>query len=624
MSQIVIGTAGHIDHGKTSLVKSLTGTDTDSLIDEKERGMTIDLGFAYINKSITIIDVPGHEKFIRNMVAGAASIHFGLIVVAADDGVMPQTIEHIDILTLLGVYRGWVVITKTDLISDKDWIDLIELDVYECLTSRGFKPLSINRVNNLNGDGIEQLKFEILSSVEQNMDMESIGHLRMNIDRFFSKKGFGTVVTGTILNGMAKIGDEVEILPSQTKSKIRGIHSHGGSQEMVKTGDRAAFNLTNVKSNIFHRGSVLCTPGVMTTSKIIIAHIRLINSTKWSIKNKQRLRFHFGTSVVLGRVKTIELNKLKKATSSNVIIYLESDIVTSMDDRFVIRSYSPMETIGGGTVLFVNPLYRWKKVRNFAKNIPVPASDRFGYLVDYEWKTPKSIDRWKSLFLNSSNEIESWLENFGLKMSNNCIVYSTIGEKRAKDHLIQYFNECYEKNPFRMIINSESIIRSLGWSKVWLRIIIARLMHERIIKDIKGGYSLLDYKRDLSQKDQVETNQIENIILRSDFKPLLIIDIIQSSKMNQKRVGDLLHVLITQKKIIGLGKSFFIHFEHFDSIINALKEFFYTNPNLSVGDFKKLLGLTRKTAIPLLEYLDNNNYTNRKENIRTIGEALNE
>ena len=256
MPQLVVGTAGHIDHGKTSLVRALTGTDTDRLREEKERGMTIDLGFAYLNQSITIIDVPGHEKFIRNMAAGASNIHYGLIVVAADDGVMPQTVEHLDILTLLGVNKGWVAITKIDIVNDKDWIDLVELDIQECLSKRGFDPLSINRINNLTSDGIEALKSNMLGLISDKKDEYSSKYFRMNVDRVFSKTGFGTVVTGTVLNGMAIIGDDIEIFPEKIKTKIRGLQSHGGNAEKIVTGDRAAINLSNINKDNPDRESV--------------------------------------------------------------------------------------------------------------------------------------------------------------------------------------------------------------------------------------------------------------------------------------------------------------------------------------------------------------------------------
>ena len=369
MSQLVIGTAGHIDHGKTSLVKAITGTNTDNLNEEKIRGMTIDLGFAYWNKSITIIDVPGHEKFIRNMAAGAAGIHFGLVVVAADDGIMPQTIEHIDILTLLGVNKGWVAITKIDIVNDPDWIELVEMDISDCLSERGFKSFSIRRINNINHEGVDLLKKDILSI--ENRKIQSLNKkFRMNIDRVFSKTGFGTVVTGTVLNGTAITGEEMEIFPAKLKSKIRGLQSHGGSTNIVEKGDRAAINLSNMKSIKLHRGDIISTPGILNHSKYIIANIQMIQSTHWKIKNNQRLRFHFGTVEVLGRVIFYSPMVLKKGNKINLIIKLETELATVMDDLFIIRSYSPMETIAGGLVLNPNPKGNWKKLIEICPQLP--------------------------------------------------------------------------------------------------------------------------------------------------------------------------------------------------------------------------------------------------------------
>ena len=227
MQQIVVGTAGHIDHGKTTLVRGLTGYNTDHLVEEKKRGMTIDLGFAHLNDSVTIIDVPGHEKFIRNMAAGAANIHFGLIVIAADDGIMPQTIEHLEILTLLGVKSGWVAITKIDIVKDEEWIDLVELDIQDCLSSRGFNAFSIHRINNVNGNGLNKLKSDIENIVNEKVPYSDSVYFRLFIDRVFIKTGFGTVVTGTVVNGRIEQGQEVEVLPLKAKAKIRGIQSHG-------------------------------------------------------------------------------------------------------------------------------------------------------------------------------------------------------------------------------------------------------------------------------------------------------------------------------------------------------------------------------------------------------------
>ena len=475
MPQVVVGTAGHIDHGKTSLVKALTGVDTDRLIEEKERGMTIDLGFAYLSETTTIIDVPGHEKFIRNMAAGAASIHYGLIVVAADDGVMPQTIEHIEILTLLGVTKGWIAITKIDVVKDSEWIDLVELDIQECLDSRGFQSLSVNRINNLNGDGVEHLKSNILNIVHDNDPVFDSNDFRMNIDRVFSKTGFGTVVTGTVANGVAKQGDEVEILPSMSKTKIRGLQSHGGSAEKVIAGDRAAINLANIKTNELGRGYTICTAGMIKPTQQAIVSIKMIKSTDWQIKNNQRLRLHFGTSEVLGRVTIYGSKILKKNHSLSLVLNLESPVPMVLNDRFVVRSYSPMETIAGGLVLYTNISLPWRKMRDLVLKMPIETDRRFRFLVEFNWRNPQSLEFWEKKFFVSKHKIQI-SEDDGLEISENGILFSKYGQEKSINEIRKYFTKCYNNNPFRRIITAESIKNALDLSEDWLSTICLRIV----------------------------------------------------------------------------------------------------------------------------------------------------
>ena len=624
MSQFVIGTAGHIDHGKTSLVKNLTGIDTDRLIEEKKRGMTIDLGFAYLNNLITIIDVPGHEKFIRNMVAGAASIHFGLIVVAADDGIMPQTKEHVDILTLLGVRKGWVAITKIDLIKDHEWIDLIELDIIDCLKNRGFDPLSIHRINNQNGNGMHSLKKSMIDYLDQKKMSSKTDVFRMNVDRFFSKKGFGTVVTGTVINGKVRVGDEIEILPSSVKTKIRGLHSHGDSKNDVNYGDRAAINLANVKKNILFRGSVVCTPEVMKPTNKIIAYVKMVNFTKWCINNKQRLRFHFGTRMVLGRIKISRIKSLKQGESSNFIINLESNVVVGLDDHFVVRSYSPMTTIAGGVVLCSNVSSLWMGNRNFADSIPLDQKNRFMFYVEKYWNRPKTIEEWKKIFFNSFSEIDDWKQDTIFQITNNEYIYLKTAEKKSKKILIQFFHDSYTENPFRLVLSFDSICKAIKWSSVWLEIIAEKLKEDKVLASIKGGYSLIGINSTLAKQDLIKINNIESIIQSSGMVPISMIQIIQSSRLKPKRVRDLIHLLLNENKIISLSNEFYVHRYNMNNVLIKIREFFLKKRKLSVSEFKNITGLTRKTAIPFLEYLDNYNFTVRNENYRSIGEKLND
>ena len=622
MPQVVVGTAGHIDHGKTSLVKALTGVDTDRLIEEKERGMTIDLGFAYLSETTTIIDVPGHEKFIRNMAAGAANIHYGLIVVAADDGVMPQTIEHIEILTLLGVTKGWVAITKIDVVKDSEWIDLVELDIQECLDSRGFQSLSVNRINNLNGDGVEQLKSDILNIVNDKDLVFDSNDFRMNIDRVFSKTGFGTVVTGTVANGVAKQGDEVEILPSMSKTKIRGLQSHGDNAEKVIAGDRAAINLANIKMNELGRGYTICTAGMIEPTLQAIVSIRMIKSTDWQIKNNQRLRFHFGTSEVLGRVTIYGTKILKKNQSLSLVLNLESPVPMVLDDRFVVRSYSPMETIAGGLVLDTNISLPWKKMKDLILEMPIETGKRFRFLVEFNWRNPKSLEFWKKKFFVSKHKIQI-LQDDGLEISENGILFSKYGQEKSIDEIRKYFTQCYNNNPFRRIITPESIKNALELSEDWLSTICNQMIQDNMLEDCQGGYALSDYKINFSDKDKDDIGTIEKILVENGQEPTQLVQIIDLTGYHPKRIGDLLHILVEQEKVQPLGNDLYLHYDQLRFIKSNVLDYFNNKKTLAVGDFKELTGLTRKTAIPLLEYLDKYEYTHREGNIRFAGKNLN-
>ena len=442
MSQVVVGMAGHIDHGKTSLVEALTGKNTDSLTNEKERGMTIDLGFAYLDSSITIIDVPGHEKFIRNMVAGAASIHVGLIVVAADDGIMPQTIEHLEILTLLGVNQCFVAITKIDLVQDNEWVELVELEIIELLEKYGLNFKKIHRLSNLNGDGVALLKEKLQSLSVDIQNKSNTAKFRLNVDRFFSKKGFGTIATGTVISGEIKKGDEIEVMPNAIKAKIRGIQTHGSSVKRARTGDRAAINLASVSPSDLKRGSVLATPGILNQATKIIAHVTMSKVTKWIIKNKQRMRFHFGTSEVLGRCYG---NRLEEGASGNLILILESPVAVVFDDRFLLRSYSPMQTIAGGKVLDIEPVGRWSTLKSKTERIPARPKSRFKFLIEHDWKVPKVKSSWESLFFIHSDKLSEWINELGIKQSHTGILFTRSGLTKSIQLVIEFFKNSNKK-----------------------------------------------------------------------------------------------------------------------------------------------------------------------------------
>ena len=623
MGQLVIGTAGHIDHGKTSLVKSLTGTETDSLVEEKKRGMTIDLGFAYLKDNITIIDVPGHEKFIRNMVAGAANIHCGLIVVSADDGIMPQTIEHIDILNILGVNRGWVAITKVDVINDDEWIDLIELEIFEYLSKYNFQIFSCNRINNISGFGVDHLKQNILSYAKHYKSNESLKYFRMNVDRSFIKKGFGTIVTGTVSEGRAAVGDLVEVLPNSVSTKIRGLQSHGKDTQLIRKGDRAAVNLLNMKLKNFHRGSVISTPKTIKNTKKIVVQIKMINNTKWVLKNNQRLRLHFGTDEILGRIFTKNKKKIKNNQKVNCFLFLESEIPVSLDDKFVIRSYSPMNTIGGGIVLnsFVDDNYLNKN--NFINNIPLNPKERFFFLVDSSWEKPKTFKEWKKIFIKYHDKIDDWFEQLGLQKSESGIIFTLGSIERAKLKIKIFFKNFNSKNFLRNRLPIETIYSAVDLPQDFVTIILNELIAEKHIKKADGIYSLVSFSKPPLTKLQIEQiNSIESIIKKSGLVPIEKKALQCFKDYKPSQLLDFIYYLKSKNKIVDLGNNFFIHQNNLIVLLNYLKKYFTNSEELSISDFKKISGLTRKTAIPVLEFLDKKKYTIRNNNVRIVGQNL--
>ena len=357
MKQIILGTAGHIDHGKTSLIKAISGTDTDRLKEEKERGITIELGFAALDlpsgQHLGIVDVPGHEKFVKNMVAGATGIDIVVMVIAADEGVMPQTREHMEICTLLGVEYGLVAVTKIDMV-DEEWLELALEDIRDFVKGTFLEDASVAAVSSTTQEGIPEF-IDILDELAAKIpDRPPSDLFRLPIDRVFTMKGFGTVITGTLISGQVKVGEQIMIYPSGITSKVRGIQVHNKSADHASAGMRTAINFQGLEKEAIRRGEVLSKPGNLVASYMADVYLQYLASNKKPLKNRTRVRFHTGTSEVLGNVILLDREELAPNESAVVQLRLDAPVALVKDDRFVIRSYSPVYTIGGGKVL--NPI----------------------------------------------------------------------------------------------------------------------------------------------------------------------------------------------------------------------------------------------------------------------------
>ena len=359
MKHVIIGTAGHVDHGKTVLVKALTGTDTDRLAEEKRRGITIEPGFARLDwpdgTQAGIVDVPGHEKFIKNMLAGAEGIDLAMLVIAADEGVMPQTVEHLDILSLLGVQGGLVVLTKAELVDD-DWLEFVRRQALELTEGTFLEGAPILSVSAVTGQGIPELRDALYRLVQEAREKSALAPFRLPIDRVFSVDGFGTVVTGTLTEGAVRVGDAVELVPSGLQSRVRTLQVHGESVDAAYAGQRAALNLTNLQKAEIHRGDAAVRPGSVRPSRMLDVRLRCLESAKRTVLNGSQVHLYHGTSVHLAKAVLLDRDELRPGESCLAQLRLTEPVAVKQGDRFVIRFYSPVETIGGGKVLDPRPL----------------------------------------------------------------------------------------------------------------------------------------------------------------------------------------------------------------------------------------------------------------------------
>ena len=359
MRNVIVGTAGHVDHGKTCLIKALTGIDADRLKEEKQRGITIELGFADLQApdgtDIGIIDVPGHEKFIRNMLAGIGGIDLVLLVVAADEGVMPQTVEHLDIMKLLNIRRGILVITKADLAADEDWLDMVESDVRDAVKGSFLENAPCVRVSAQTGQGIDELKTLIFEEVAKTAEKNgNPALLRIPMDRVFTIQGFGTVITGTLTQGSIRTGDEVTIYPEGIQAKVRNLQVHGRMVEAAYAGQRTAVNLTGVRKEDISRGNVLAAKDSLTPASMIDVKLQVLPDSKRSVLSGSRLHLHYGSAQVLCKAVLLDRDSLEPGGSCFAQLRTEEPVVVKQGDPFVVRYYSPVETVGGGIVLHAN------------------------------------------------------------------------------------------------------------------------------------------------------------------------------------------------------------------------------------------------------------------------------
>lgn len=624
MKQIVIGLSGHIDHGKTSLVKALTGKSTERHQEERDRGLTIDIGFAFLNDSITLIDVPGHEKFVKNMMAGVSGIDAALIVIAADDGIMPQTIEHFEIIQLLGIKYGIIVINKIDMIEDSDWLDMVEQDVDELISNTMFKDNSIHRVSSITGEGIDSLKEEILSLSKVLPDKYNRGIFRMPIDRCFNIKGFGASATGTVSSGLISVNDSIEILPNHKVSKIRGIQTHNTSVNTVSLGDRAAFNLHGIDLDDINRGNQIATKGYFDSYMRLGANIQLLSSCSLTIKQNQRVRIHIGTKEVMANIAFIDKNTVSAGDKCPVVLKLESPIIAADGDRFIMRLFSPVITIGGGEIIETHLDLKWKNQKEWMKLIYKANNiDRIKFKVgQYPFKpmTQNQIMLRLSLSVENINNYVNEEDNLSWVTFKN--TQWLITEEQLKDidqRICKVLRNYHEQNPYSGGMSKEELRQLTNCEDNFMSYLAEIYMVESNLFKVQNGlFSLDEFSIELSDSEISLQNDIINILEKEGFSSSRYDEIAVCLKVSKEKIKLLINLLEKEGKVIRLDESLIFTYNNFKKLIKKVRYFFKNQDLMTVPQFKELAGTTRKYAVPLLEYFDKNKITYREKEGRKL------
>ncbi len=620
MKYIILGTAGHIDHGKSALVKALTGTDPDRLKEEKQRGITIDLGFADLKYpdglTVGIVDVPGHERLVKNMLAGAGGIDMVLLVIAADEGVMPQSREHLAICNLLGIKKGIIVITKCDLV-EKDWLELVKDDVKGFVQGSFLQDAEIVTVSSKTGENIELLKEKIHQLALETEQKSSDGLFRLPIDRVFTLKGFGTVVTGTAISGKLSIDEQVEILPSGLQSKVRGLQSHGRSIETAFAGQRVAINLQGVEKQEIKRGDVVVTPEGFTVTQTIDVKLRLLQDAP-SIKTKTNVHFHLATSEAIARVILYDKEELKPSEEAYCQLRLDRPVVAVSGDRFVIRRFSPVITIGGGVILDSLAKRRKKKEGIDDLMLYESAGLEEKLLTKVRKMGLKGIQRsrlegWINEELSVIKKaIEKLKQKGELLEYDKKLIHQDV-YKKIKDRLIDALRRFHKNNLLKPGMQKEVLRNIFNLKQTAFQGILSITDEIVVERDI---VRLKDFSVEVTDNYSEIKNTVVKELKKAGFQPPSNKELAELLGLKEKEMDDILKLMVQEGTLKRITDSFYLTGEDYQRMLELLDEYFKKNPTMTVGQFRDLLGTTRKYALPMLEHLDSNKITLRVQDVR--------
>ena len=634
----MIGTSGHIDHGKTTLVKALTGVDTDRWAEEKKRGITIDLGFAHYEdeqgNQLAFVDVPGHEKFIHNMLAGVAGMDAVLLVVAADEGVMPQTREHLNICNLLKIKTGLVAITRIDLVEDSDMVELCQEEVAELLEGTFLEGKPVIPVSTTSGEGLTELRQALSKLGKQIPAAEIEKPFRLSVDRSFTLKGFGTVVTGTVLSGSLRQDEEVQQFPQQRSVRIRGLQAHSQTVSEVFAGQRAALNLAGITKEEIQRGDQLAKEGSLLTSYMLNASLTLLEDVSAALKNRTRIRLHLGSQEVFGRIVLLEGETLSPGKTTLVQFRLESLVCTRHGDRFIVRSYSPMFTLGGGMVIDPSPSKsrrvlhelsgRLRRLHDGDENV---RSAEVIYLqsvkgvIEAEFSVRSGLSAKQSakiLQLLQSQQQVICVDPFSKRYLHVQHV-ERIGGFLSKVLTIHHKKFADREGMTRSELGGKL---SLIFTEKEVEILLKYMI--KLGKFVQNGqyFSLAEHQPQVSQAQEAGLAHCFELIKAGGFQPYRRTRLLEELEMNEQEGVAMLKSAVHSKRLVRVADDLYYAPEQIKEILISLRKYLQDNQSITVIQFKELLNISRKHAIDLLEYFDSQRLTIREDNHRVPGSIL--
>lgn len=625
----VIGTAGHVDHGKSALVSALSGMHPDRLKEEITREMTIDLGFAWMElpnqTPVGIVDVPGHRDFIENMLAGVGGIDAVLFVIAVDEGVMPQTREHLAIIDLLQIDTGIVVLNKIDLIDDPDWLDLVELDVREVLKNTVLENAPFIQVSAKTGQGISELQNLITSLLITKTPRPDLGRPRLSVDRVFSLSGFGTIVTGTLLDGSFKVGDEIILLPDELKGRIRGLQSHKHKQERAFPGSRTAINISGINKSEIRRGTVVSHPDTYVPTRLLDLHFHLLNDLQNPLKHNTEVKLFIGAAEVLAQCRVLGSNEIKPGEDGFIQLRLNEPIVAFRGDHYILRRPSPAETLGGGKVLDSQPQkihrrYNIKTIESLTAMLKGNPEELILQSVN-RLQAP-SMSEILSIIGIQKNEGIEYIQKMltdglliNLNSKENSSQQKIISQstwQRGSQAIVETLEVFHKENPLKPGINKESLKAKVGLQNLLFDLIIEELSRQSLVKVSANTICLSTHKIEFSALQKKKINDFMDKLNFSPYSPPGVSEAIEFLG------NDLFEAIISEKIIMRVSEDVIFSIDAYDAMVKFVKDRAKENGSIALSELRDNFQTSRKYALALLEHLDTIGFTIRIGDLRKL------